>query len=161
MMQPPPVRITGNPFIDWAVLACSFITVLYFLKAIRLARDTARQVLRLFIAGVVLGLVFYLSRGRLGGDTPQADGIAFGILALLFLPRRKRSRHIPAKIKCEVIARGLKSGEKYNPQKHHIDHKWAFSRGGGHTLDNLRLIEKEQNLRKGAKRPGVWDMFFR
>ena len=76
------------------------------------------------------------------------------------MPRRKRSRSIPAKVRREVIARDLK-GEEYDSSKHHIDHKWAFSRGGGHTRDNLRVIEKEKNLRKGAKKPGVWDMFFR
>jgi hypothetical protein len=108
----------------------------------------------------LLGLTYYVARGKIGGDAPQSDGILFCTLALLFVPRRKRSRYIPAEVRREIIARELK-GEEYDSSKHHIDYKWAFSRGGGHTRDNLRVIEKEKNLRKGAKKPSVWDMFFR
>jgi hypothetical protein len=106
-------------------------------------------------------MAYYMVRGKLGGDAPQADGILFGVVALVFIPQRKRSRYIPVKVKREIIARDLKGREEYDPQRHHIDHKWAFSRGGGNTPDNLRVIERERNLRKGAKRPGVWEMFFR
>ena len=161
MNQQAPIQITGSPLIDWVVLLCGLVIVLYYLKAIRLARATVRQGLSLFIGGLFFGLIYYMVRGRLSGDAPQADGIVSGILALLLVPRPRRSRYIPVKVRREVIARDLKGREGYDPQKHHIDHKWAFSRGGGHTSDNLRVIEKEKNLRKGAKRPGVLDMFFR
>jgi len=162
MVPQPPVRINGNPLVDWIILVVGFVTLLYYLKAIRLARATVRQALRLFVIGFLLGLIYYIVRGRLGGDSVVSDGFLFGFLAFLFLPRPKRSRYIPAKVKREIIARDLTTrGHKYDPRKHHIDHKWAFSRGGGHTPDNLRIVEKERNLRKGAKKPGIWDMFFR
>jgi 5-methylcytosine-specific restriction endonuclease McrA len=57
-----------------------------------------------------------------------------------------------------VIARDLK-GEKYDSRKHHIDHVWPFSGGGSHTVDNLRVIERRKNLRKGAKRPRIREMW--
>ena len=106
-----------------------------------------------------MGLLYYSRFGALRGDRPWVDGAVMGFLAIAFL-RRKRSRHIPASVKRAVIARDLK-GKKYDSRKHHIDHKWAFARGGSHTTDNLRVIGKKENLKKGARRPGLWDMFFR
>ena len=73
-----------------------------------------------------------------------------GIVALIFFVRwqgRKRSRYIPKATRRAVIARDLK-GEKFNPQKHHVDHVWPFARGGSHTTDNLRVIGKKKNLQK-------------
>jgi hypothetical protein len=160
-MTQPPIQITGSSYLDWALLVCAFLTVAYYLKAIRLARSTIRYGLKLFLAGFLCGLAYYLLRGKLGGDAPQADGVVFGVLALVLVPRRKRSRYIPVAVRRKVIARDLKGGQEYDPQKHHFDHKWAFSRGGGHTSDNLRVIEKDRNLRKGAKKPGIVEMFFR
>jgi 5-methylcytosine-specific restriction endonuclease McrA len=72
----------------------------------------------------------------------------------------KRSRRIPKGTRRAVIERDvLSKGEKYNPKKVHIDHNVPFSKGGSHTLDNLRVIPKEENLRKGAKNPGFFDIF--
>jgi hypothetical protein len=161
-MQPAPIHITGNPTVDWTILAVAFIAVLYCLKAIRLSRDAVRQALRLALGGFLLGLVFYAVRGKEAGDLPLSDGLLFGFLALVFVPRRKRSRYIPADVRRAVIARDFKGREhEYNSQRHHIDHKWPHSRGGGNTTDNLRVLAKEKNLKKGAKRPGAGDMFFR
>jgi 5-methylcytosine-specific restriction endonuclease McrA len=68
-----------------------------------------------------------------------------------------RSRYIPAGIKRAVIARDLK-GEKFDSTKHHIDHIWPFVLGGGNTLDNLRVVERARNLKKGKKRPRLREM---
>ena len=59
------------------------------------------------------------------------------------------------------ISKLLKNDLKINwdPKKHHVDHVWPFSRGGSHTTDNLRVIEKKKNLRKGAKLPRLRDMW--
>jgi len=73
-------------------------------------------------------------------------------------PEEKRSRYVSKATKRAVIARDLK-GEKFDPKRHHVDHVWPFSRGGSHTTDNLRVIEKEKNLQKGAKRPRLRDMW--
>ena len=135
-MPLPPVQITGTPLVDWIVLVTVYISALYYLKAIRLARETVRQVIRLFLVGCLLGLAYHIVRGKVGGDSPLADALVFGVVAVCFVPRPKRTRYIPVKVRRKVIARDLK-GEQYDPQKHHIDHKWAFSRGGGNTSDNL------------------------
>ena len=161
-VPPSPINITGNPTTDWAILITGSVIVLYCLMAIRLARDAVRQAIRLFMGGFLVGLVYYVARGKAVGNTPQGDGLLFALLALVFVPRRKRSRYIPADVKRQVIARDFKGREhEYSPQRHHIDHKWPHSKGGGNTRDNLRILAKEKNLKKGAKKPGVGDMFFR
>ena len=69
-----------------------------------------------------------------------------------------KQKTITTNSKMDVIERDLK-GEKFDPEKHHIDHVWPFSKGGSHTTDNLRVIEKKRNLRKGAKRPRMREMW--
>jgi len=71
---------------------------------------------------------------------------------------KKRSRYIPKRVRRAVVERDLKS-EKFDPQRHHIDHVWPFARGGSHTVDNLRVVDKTKNLRKGAKPPRMREMW--
>jgi hypothetical protein len=40
-------------------------------------------------------------------------------------------------------------GEKYDPKKHYIDHRWP----------HVRVVERGKNLKKGAKRPKLRDMW--
>jgi len=92
---------------------------------------------------------------------PSQEQVIAGVSALILFARwqgKKRSRYISRATRRAVIARDLKS-EHYDPLKHHIDHVWPFSRGGSHTTDNLRVIEKKKNLKKGAKRPRMRDMW--
>jgi 5-methylcytosine-specific restriction endonuclease McrA len=92
---------------------------------------------------------------------PSQEQVIAGFVALIVFGRsqgKKRSRSIPKATRRAVIARDLK-GEKFDPQKHHVDHVWPFARGGSHTTDNLRVIEKKRNLQKGAKRPRMRDMW--
>jgi hypothetical protein len=35
----------------------------------------------------------------------------------------------------------------------------AFSRGGSHTVDNLGVVSREKNLKKGAKHPRMREMW--
>lgn len=49
-----------------------------------------------------------------------------------------------------------KTGKKYNSREVEID-QWAFSRGGSNTADNLRVISKAENRRKGKKKPRLKD----
>jgi 5-methylcytosine-specific restriction endonuclease McrA len=83
------------------------------------------------------------------------------LVAILFITKfqsRKRPRYIPSATRRAVIARDLKD-EKYASRKHNIDHVWPFSKGGSNTVDNLRVIEKRKNLRKGAERPRMPEMW--
>jgi hypothetical protein len=145
----------------WIFIAITIVFGLYILKAIRLSREALRPVLRSFIIGFLIGLAYYLQWGKPAGDKLINNGIFFGVVAVAVL-HRKRSRYYSQKLKKQVIARHFKGREhEYDPKKHHIDHKWPFARGGSHTRDNLRVMERAKNLRKGAKRPGLWYMFFR
>lgn len=82
--------------------------------------------------------------------------LVFGLMAAQLVPARRR--YIPAHVKRKVIQEyESRTGRKYNAREVEIDHIWPFARGGSHTADNLRAIEKTKNRRKGAKKPGVKD----
>jgi hypothetical protein len=80
-------------------------------------------------------------------------GVATG---LFFVPRPDRSRIIPKKIRQAVIARDLK-GAKFDATIHHLDHIVPFSKGGDHSVENLRVLPKKDNLSRGAKMPTMKD----
>ena len=93
-----------------------------------------------------------------GFPAEQADFVALLGGAVVYLLFPSRSRHVPAGIRRRVIARDLKA-KKFDSRKHHIDHRWPFALGGSHTEDNLRLISKTENLRKGKRKPRPTDWF--
>jgi hypothetical protein len=140
------------------------VVCLYWLRALRLAREGARLFLRNLLKAVV---VFCFSMAALSSIRLQThlqasqEQLAAGFVSLISFGRfqsKKRSRYISKSTKRAVIERDLKD-EQYDPQKHHIDHVWPFSKGGSHTTDNLRVIQKRKNLQKGAKRPKMRDMW--
>ncbi len=158
-MAAPPIHITGNPALDWLILGAGALFALYWLRALRLARDGARR----FLANVAKSvIVFVVSDVALSSvfklDHSRAQGLSMcaAFIALVTWQSGKRSRHISTSTRA-VIARDLPQGG-YDPQVHHIDHVW-HSRGGSNSADNLRVIEKRRNLQKGAKRPRMRDMF--
>ena len=110
------------------------------------------------------GLLFVASEFVLSSmlkmDYSRSQGLSLCVafVALIRWQSAKRSRHIMNATKRAVIERDLPGGG-YDPQLHHIDHVWPHSRGGSNTGDNLRVIDKKRNLQKGAKRPGLRDMF--
>ena len=162
--MPPPLRVTGNPNVDWIIFIVGAVVCLYWLRALRLARQGARLFLRNLATAVLAfcTLMLVLTAIRLQTRLqPSQEQIIAGVGALIFFSRlqgKKRPRYIPKATRRAVIERDLK-GEKFDPEKHHIDHVWPFSKGGSHTTDNLRVIEKKKNLRKGAKRPRMRDMW--
>jgi hypothetical protein len=156
----PPFFITHNPTIDWVILIVAGIICLYWLRALRLAREGAHHLLRNFVVAI---LAFFACQLVLTGMRMQSNNslVLSGVVALIVFARRSsipRSRYIPKSVKRAVIARDLKN-EDYDSAKHHIDHVWPFARGGSHTTDNLRVIEKRKNLTKGAKRPKMREMW--
>lgn len=160
----PPFAFTGNTTVDWAILIVGAVVCLYWLRALRLAREGARRFLRNLVKAIILfsGFMAILTAEcRRAHLFPSQELMMAGSVALIFLGRlqsERRSRHIPKLVRRAVIKRDLK-GEKFDSTKHHVDHVWPFSRGGSHTTDNLRVIEKKRNLRKGAKRPRLKDMW--
>jgi hypothetical protein len=160
----PPFHVTGDPNADWIIFVVGAVVCLYWFRALRLAREGARLFLRNLARAVLVFcfVMFILAaiRSQTNFQPAQEQAIS-GVVALVFFGRfqsRKRSRYIPKAIRRAVIARDLK-GEAFDPEKHHIDHVWPFSRGGSHTTDNLRVIEKKKNLRKGAQRPRMREMW--
>lgn len=141
---------------------------LYWLLALRRAREGIRHFARnlLYVAAalylVVLGfwLVTHVQNGSPNAPIMFAIGFVFLAAGIINLrksrPARKRS--IPANVRRAVAARDL-GGRPFDPDKHHIDHIWPFSKGGSHTLDNLRVIAKTENLRKGTKRLRLSDLW--
>ena len=160
----PPISLTGNAGVDWAILIVGAVVCLYWFRALRLARQGARRFLcNLLQAGLFFGgLMAILAAARLRTHLlPSQELVISGFVALIFFGRlqsKRRSRYIPNAVRRAVIERDLK-GERFDPIRHHVDHVWPFSRGGSHTRDNLRVIERKRNLRKGAKRPRLRDMW--
>jgi hypothetical protein len=150
--------------LNLVVFIVGALVCLYWLRALRLAREGARLFLRNLLKAVVVFcfLMALLTANRSQTHlVPSQEQLAAGFVALICFGQfqsRKRSRYIPKSTRRAVIERDLK-GEEYDPEKHHVDHVWPFSRGGSHTTDNLRVIEKRKNLRKGAKRPRMRDMW--
>jgi hypothetical protein len=161
-MQPP--HFTGIPNLDWLILGVGLVVALYWLRALRLAREGARFfLLNLVKASIVFLLALVvLTALRVRLEPQQLQGVS-GVVAFLFLLRwqgAKRSRYIPKATKRAVTKPYAdETGERYDPKKHHIDHRWPHSRGGSNTEDNLRVVEKGKNLKKAAKRPKLRDMW--
>lgn len=141
---------------------------LYWLHALRRAREGVRHVARnlLYVAAAVylVGLGFWMV-AHVQNGTPTAPimfagGFLFLASGIIFLRKKRpaRKRSIPLSVRQAVKARDL-GNRPFDPDKHHIDHIWPFSKGGSHTPDNLRVIAKRENLRKGAKRPRLRDMW--
>ncbi len=78
--------------------------------------------------------------------------------AFILIPRPRRDRRIPEEIRRAVIARDLR-GQRFNSKLHEIDHIVPFSRGGDHSIKNLRVISRSKNRSRGAKMPRWWDFF--
>jgi hypothetical protein len=161
----PPVSITGDPALDWIIFFVVAGCCLYWVRALHLAREGVGYFLE-NVAGaslVFIGSLFLFGTVRQSMNVPQQQGrvILAGLIALLFFivqQNKKRSRYIPLSIRRAVIARDLK-GARFDSRRHHIDHIWPFSLGGSHTLENLRVMDKKKNLKKGSKRPPFKDMW--
>lgn len=157
----PPFHVTGAPSADWIIFIVGAVVCLYWLRALRLAREGARLFLRNLTIAV---LIFIICKLVMDGMKVQHNNavVMSGFFALVAFGFRKRatrrSRYIPAATRRAVIERDSK-GEKVGPQNYHIDHIWPFSKGGSNTTDNLRVIPKAKNLKKGAKRPRLREMW--
>src|SRR6266481_10163003 len=97
----PPFHLTGNPNADLIVFIVGFLVCLYWLRALRLAREGARLFLRnLVIATLVfISCRFALSALRLESNTATTVS---GVVAFIVFFRRsliRRSRHIPKSVK--------------------------------------------------------------
>lgn len=91
-------------------------------------------------------------------DPQKALLIAILVYVVILVRWRPRhSRYVSRVDRRKVIARFERSGERYDPKKHEIDHVVPHSRGGMSTADNLRVISRKRNRTKSAKSPW-WDV---
>lgn len=92
------------------------------------------------------------------------NGIAIFVLAfglIVWLLGRKRSRHIPArskrlartKLAKEFHSEPSNRGKRLRYKDYEFDHYVPFRDGGDHEPENIRLISKRENRKKGARNP--------
>jgi hypothetical protein len=151
-------RITSDPTIDLILSLGGVFGWVVLLKIVYAAREgiawRIRTVLR-GVAGFFVGVIVAQAFKLQGSEAVLTAWIVAGLAAAT---AKRRSRHIPSRVRRQVIERDLR-GQKYDPKKHHIDHVWPYSRGGSHAADNLRVLEKAANLKKGANMPRITDLF--
>ena len=94
-------------------------------------------------------------------DPWKAFLVAVIVELIVGIRTRPVSRRYISRIeKRKAIARFERSGKRYDPRLHEIDHIIPYSRGGGSRADNLRVIERDRNRQKSARAPW-WDVFSR
>jgi hypothetical protein len=140
-----------------------FVAVVFFflLVSIRRRREAIRHRIRraIIVEGVYVGVAYVMSQVGRTGTESLLGGIVAALIVNQMMPGR--SRHIPASVRRRKIAEHeLRTGKKFNPRKYELDHEVAFSKGGSHTEDNLRVVERSRNRSKGAKSPW-WDFLGR
>jgi len=146
----------------WIPRIIGFVVITLILASISRRREAILHKLRRVVIGefVYIGVAYGLS--RIARTTPL-ESILGGLVAALVVSQMMpgRSRHIPASVRRRKIAEyEMRTGKKFNSRKHELDHEVAFSKGGSHTTDNLRVIKKRRNRSKGAKSPW-WDLLGR
>jgi hypothetical protein len=88
-----------------------------------------------FFASLVMMRVTVLVGFR--GWWVQYLALAISSPLLFPIPPFTRSRKIPEHIRREVVEWHIKQTGGFDPKTEEIDHMVAFSKGGGHTKDNL------------------------
>lgn len=86
-------------------------------------------------------------------------GFAVGACCSEFFVAPPPGRRIPKAERRRAIARfEAKTRQKYDPQKHDIDHVVPYSKGGNSRGRNLRVIDRGENRSK-RDRSAWWDLF--
>jgi hypothetical protein len=134
------------------------LAALPVLLGIRRRREGIRFRLRkvIIVEGIYLGLAYLMLRN----GQPPLESILAGLVAAFVVNSfiKPRSRYLSAYVKRNAKAEfELRTGTKFNPKRHEFDHEVPFSRGGSHTTDNVRVVEKKKNRSKGAK-SAWWDV---
>jgi hypothetical protein len=108
----------------------------------------AKYGIKAALFGVVAGFVLDLC------GLPKVPAFVTGVVfaLLVFRATPKRSRHIPARVRRQVIANWEgETGLTYNRRIHEIDHIHPHSLGGGNHAGNLQILHRKKNRSKGAR----------
>jgi hypothetical protein len=141
-----------------AVVALAIAVVLGMLSlSIYRRRDYVRNHLHYYVSAVIVYVfTFWIASHLL--DPWKALLLAMLVyLIVLTRWRPRHSRYISRRDRRKVIAEFERSGERYDPKKHEIDHLVPHSRGGMSTSDNLKVVPRARNRAKSAKAPW-WDL---
>ena len=132
---------------------------LMVLASLAARRELIAMRLRYALALFGFGAIAF---GIAGKFTDQNKAALIAIVAALILGNKFRPRHsrryIRRRDRRRAIAEFERHGERYDSKKHEIDHVVPYSRGGGNTIDNLKVIAKAKNRAK-SDRPPWWDVF--
>jgi hypothetical protein len=148
------MQAPSHPLLIFAVILAS----LPILLGLRRRREAIRYAIRRVV--IVEVAYFGLAFTMLHYGQPPLTAILAGLVAALLVNTymSPRSRYTPAHVKRKARAKfELKTEKKFNPRKHEFDHDVPFSRGGSHTIDNIRVVERKKNRSKGATSPW-WDV---
>lgn len=151
------------------VISVAFSVLWYACQVISRKQDWLRLKFEAIVIYLIayIGSFYLLARQRVPAPEALIFSVLIGIAAALVLlsrriRKRRSGRRIPKSLRQQVIARDLiAKGLKWDSEKYHIDHIVPYSRGGDTSLKNLRVIEKQRNLRKGSSRPRMRDFFQR
>lgn len=140
-----------------------FAVALWLFRSILIARKTRERVRYKAKSLMVYAMVLFVARGILLShhySENEAGWFAVPIAisaAMLFVRRPRKDRYIPKHVRRRVIERDLK-GEPFDPNKHAIDHIVTHKAGGDNSIENLRVVSKQYNLRRGARKPTMRDL---
>jgi HNH endonuclease len=136
-------------------LAFLWFRVSYTGKVLRARKNCIKFKLRRAAVALCVYIICVVVLPVYGVRMMQALPCAIGAgaaMGLLVVQRPKHKRHIPRSVRAAVIKRDL-GGHAFNRNLHSIDHIVPFSRGGDHSVHNLRVMERKGNLRKGGRMP--------
>lgn len=149
-------QIGTIPLIIWCIVVTP--VSIYAQHCIEIARRRRREV-RFRVKRTMVSLALYLGgtfvMNAMGYGPVHSIFVGFlmGVAGGFVLVRPpSRNRRIPKRIRQAVIARDLKN-VPFDPAFHHLDHIVPYSRGGDHSVENLRVLQKLDNIRRGAKMP--------
>lgn len=147
---------TLTVFIAGAIVA---VVCLYGFNIAMRMRDKIAFKLRRVVVGMSLYILGLFVGEGMGWTHLATAGAAFliSVCALRIVPSPRRSRYIDKGTRQIVLSRDLKD-EAYDGRNHHIDHIVPYSKGGDNSPQNLRVIPRTKNLKKGAKMPGIRDV---
>ena len=97
-----------------------------------------------------LDSIFSVSK-KLSKKASKAEKVYRKAISIIYEVNPSSNRYIPAAVKRAVLIRDNNSCVKCGAAENlHIDHEIALSRGGSNDIDNLQVLCKDCNLRKGV-----------